>query len=157
HWLQPWTMFYKPDRIRHMTILVGYTETPASRAALDFGLDLASKLSAKLVVVNAGPSAEHRSESQLTRVEAEALEQHLATLSVPTELRQYSRGRSTTEEFKDVVAELNPYVVVIGAARRKGFTKFMMGSVAEELLRELPVPVVSVKVSDATVETKAKE
>ncbi len=140
-----------------MTIIVGYTETPASRAALDFGLDMAAKLTMRVVVVNAGPGAEHRAESQLTRAEAEQLEQYLANFSVPTELRQYSRGRSTADEFKDIVAELNPYVVVIGSARRSGFSKFIMGSVADELLRELPVPVMSVKVPEASVESNAKE
>ena len=140
-----------------MTIIVGYTETPASRAALDFGLDMAAKLTMRVVVVNAGPGAEHRAESQLTGAEAEQLEQYLANFSVPTELRQYSRGRSTADEFKDIVAELNPYVVVIGSARRSGFSKFIMGSVADELLRELPVPVLSVKVPEASVESNAKE
>ena len=140
-----------------MTIIVGYTETPAARAALDFGLDLAGQLGKRVVVINAGPGAENRAESQLTRAEAEQLEQYLEKSSVPTELRQYSRGRSTTDEFNHVVAELDPYLVVIGAARRSGFSKFVMGSVADELLRELPVPVVSVKVPETSVESNAKE
>lgn len=140
-----------------MTIIVGYTETPAARAALDFSLDLAAKLTMRVVVVNAGPGAEHRAESQLTRAEAEQLEQYLENFSVPTELRQYSRGRSTADEFKDVVAELTPYVVVIGAAKRSGFSKFIMGSVADELLRELPVPVLSVKIPETSVDSNAKE
>lgn len=140
-----------------MTILVGYTESAASRAALNFGLELAAQLAQNVAVVNAGPGSEHKSESELTRAESEELEQYLARFDVPTELRQYSRGRSTVDEFKDVVAELNPYVVVIGAARRSGFSKFMMGSVADELLRELPVPVVSVKVPETSVATNKKE
>ena len=109
-----------------MTIIVGYTESEPSRAALNFGLDLAEKLSMKVVVVNAGPGAERRSESELTQAETEQLEHYLSRFSVPTELRKYSRGRSTADEFKDVVAELNPYAVVIGAAKRSGFSKFMM-------------------------------
>src|SRR5690625_4768670 len=140
-----------------MTIVVGYTESEPSRAALDFGLELAEKLSMNVVVVNAGPGAERRSESELTQAQTEQLEQYLARFTVSTELRKYSRGRSTVDEFKDVVAELNPYAVVIGAARRSGFSKFMMGSVADELLRELPVPVVSVKVPETSVATNKKE
>ncbi|GAA4117947.1 universal stress protein [Enteractinococcus coprophilus] len=139
-----------------MTIIVGYTESEPSRAALDFGLDLAEKLSMSVVVVNAGPGAERRSESELTQAQTEQLEQYLARFSVPTELRKYSRGRSTTDEFKDVVAELHPYAVIIGTAKRTGFSKFMMGSVADELLRELPVPVVSVKVPETAVTKQAK-
>lgn len=140
-----------------MTIIVGYTESDASKAALDFGLELAAKLSMNLVVVNAGPGSEHRSETQLTRAESEQLEQYLANFQVPTEFRQYARGRSTAEEFKDVVAELKPYLVVIGGAKRSGFSKFMMGSVADELLRELPVPVVSVKVPEPSVSSSNGE
>src|SRR5699024_1336382 len=139
-----------------MTIIVGYTESEPSRAALNFGLDLAEKLSMKVVVVNAGPSAERRSESELTQAETEQLEHYLSRFSVPTELRKYSRGRSTADEFNDVVAELNPYAVVIGAAKRSGFSKFMMGSVADELLRELPVAVISVKVPETSVTKRDK-
>src|SRR5699024_10901774 len=98
-------------------------------SALDFGLDLAAKLSMNLVVVNAGPGSDHRADSELTRAESEQLEQYLANFQVQTELRQYARGRSTADEFKDIVAELNPYLVVIGGAKRSGFAKFMMGSV----------------------------
>lgn len=139
-----------------MTIIVGYTESEPSRAALNFGLDLAEKLSMKVVVVNAGPGAERRSESELTQAETEQLEHYLSRFSVPTELRKYSRGRSTADEFNDVVAELNPYAVVIGAAKRSGFSKFMMGSVADELLRELPVAVISVKVPETSVTKRDK-
>lgn len=139
-----------------MTIIVGYTESEPSRAALDFGLDLAEKLAMNVIVINAGPGAERRSESELTQAETEQLEHYLARFSVPTELRKYSRGRSTTDEFKDVVAEVHPYAVIIGTAKRSGFTKFMMGSVADELLRELPVPVISVKVPETSVTKQAK-
>lgn len=140
-----------------MTIIVGYTESAASKAALDFGLDLAAKLSMNVVVVNAGPGSEHRAESELTRAETEQLEQYLANFQVQTELRQYARGRSTTDEFKDIVAELNPYLVVIGGAKRSGFAKFMMGSVADELLRELQAPVLSVKVPEPSVASNTRE
>lgn len=140
-----------------MTIIVGYTDSDASKAALDFGLELAAKLSMHLVVMNAGPGSEHRSESELTRSQNEQLEQYLANFDVPTEYRQYARGRSTAEEFKDIVAELTPYLVVIGGAKRSGFSKFMMGSVADELLRELAVPVLSVKVPEPTVASSEKE
>lgn len=140
-----------------MTIVVGYKTSDAANAALDFGLELAAKLSMRVVVVNAGPGAENRSETELTRSEHERLEQYLADASVPTEVRQYARGRSTVDEFQDVAAELKPYLVVIGAARRSGFRKFVMGSVANELLEELAVPVVSVKVPEGPVVSNSEE
>ncbi len=134
-----------------MTIIVGYKASDAAKAALDFGLKLGAKLSMRVIVVNAGPGSEHRSESQLTRVQAEQLEQYLADFEVTSEFRQYARGRSTTEEFKDVVAEFDPYLMVIGGVKRSGFSKFMMGSVADELHRELAVPIVSVKAPQPSV------
>ncbi len=140
-----------------MTIIVGYTESAASKAALDFGLELAANLSMRLMVVNAGPGSEHRAESELTRAQTENLEQYLANFQVSTEFRQYARGRSTADEFKDIVAEINPYLVVIGGAKRSGFRKFMMGSVADELLRELQAPVLSVKVREPSMVSNAPE
>src|SRR5699024_708879 len=134
-----------------------YTESAASRAALNFGLEMAAQLAQNVVVGHAGPGSEHKSESALTRAGSAELEQHLARFDVPPALRPYSRGRSPVRASQDGVAERNPYVVVIGAARRSGFSKFMMGSVADELLRELPVPVVSVKVPEPSVATNKKE
>src|SRR5699024_3338786 len=90
---------------------------------------------------------EHRSESQLTQAQAEQLEQYLADFELTTEVRQYARGRSTTEEFNDLVAELDPYLVVIGGAKSCGFPRFMMASLADDRLRALAVLIASVKVS----------
>lgn len=140
-----------------MTIIVGYTDSEPSRAALDFGLELGAKLAMRVVVINAGPGAEHRAESQLNSAQTEQLEQYLTNFQVSTEFRQYARGRSTADEFKDVVAELDPYLVVIGGAKRSGFAKFIMGSVADELLRELVAPVLSVKVPEVSVVSSTKE
>src|SRR5699024_9396116 len=117
-----------------MTILVGYTESAASRAALNFGLELAAQLAQNVVVANACPVSEHNAESKSTPAESEEPEQYLARFDVPTELRQYSRVRSTVHQFKAVVADLTSYVVVSGAARPSASYKSMTGSVAAAIL-----------------------
>ena len=49
--------------------------------------------------------------------------------------------------MKDAAAELDPSLVVIGLRRRGGLSRFVMGSVSDELLREIDQPVLCVKES----------
>src|SRR5690625_6905929 len=99
-----------------MTIIVGYKASDAAKAALDFGLELGAKLAMRVIVVNAGPGSEHRSESQLTQAQAEQLEQYLADFELTTKSRKYARGRSTYEELYDLVALLDKYLNECGGS-----------------------------------------
>ena len=78
------------------------------------------------------------------------MQARLDASGVTAEFRQYARGRSTVEEMKDVAAELDPSIVVIGVRRRGGFGRFVMGSVSDELLQEIDQPVLCVKASAGT-------
>ncbi|MDO5635415.1 MAG: universal stress protein, partial [Micrococcus sp.] len=128
-----------------MTILVGYAPRPESLAALNKALDIARSTGERVVVVNAGPGGEHRNANLITEAQQRELQQLLDGSGVQTEFRQYARGRSTSQEMKDVAAELDPSIVVIGLRRRGGFGRFVMGSVSDELIQDLDQPVLCVK------------
>ena len=128
-----------------MTILVGYAPSKAADAALDTALDIARSTGERVVVVNAGPGGEHRTKSLVTEEQQRGVQARLDASGVTAEFRQYARGRSTVEEMKDVAAELDPSIVVIGVRRRGGFGRFVMGSVSDELLQEIDQPVLCVK------------
>ncbi|WP_083315384.1 universal stress protein [Micrococcus sp. HMSC067E09] len=128
-----------------MTILVGYAPRAESRAALNKAIDIARTTGERIVVVNAGPGGEHRSSNLLNEAQQRDLQQVLDGCGVDAEFRQYARGRSTAAEMKEVAAELEPSIVVIGLRRRGAVGRFMMGSVSDELLRELDQPVLCVK------------
>ncbi|MCV7527692.1 universal stress protein [Micrococcus luteus] len=128
-----------------MTILVGYAPSTAADAALDTALDIARSTGERVVVVNAGPGGEHRTKSLVTEEQQRGVQSRLDASGVAAEFRQYARGRSTVQEMKDVAAELDPSIVVIGVRRRGGFGRFVMGSVSDELLQEIDQPVLCVK------------
>ena len=111
-----------------MTILVGYAPSKAADAALDTALDITRSTGEHVVVVNAGPGGEHRTKSLVTEEQQRGVQARLDASGVTAEFRQYARGRSTVEEMKDVAAELDPSIVVIGACPRPSRWQSGVGS-----------------------------
>ncbi|MFB9072137.1 universal stress protein [Citricoccus parietis] len=132
-----------------MTILVGYTASKESKAALEEAIRIARSTHEGLLVVNAGPGGEHKHDSMVTEDQQLELQTFLDSTGLSAEFRQYARGRSTVDEIKDVADEVQPSVVVIGLKRRGTFGRFVMGSVSDGLLKELDQPVLCVKENPA--------
>jgi nucleotide-binding universal stress UspA family protein len=128
-----------------MTILVGYTASNESKAALAEAIRIARIAHEDLLVVNAGPGGEHKHDAMVTEDQQAELQRVLDASGLRAEFRQYSRGRSTVDEIKDLSAEVQPSLVVIGLRRRRTFGRVLMGSVADSLLQELDQPVLCVK------------
>lgn len=128
-----------------MTILVGYTASKESKAALDEAIRIGRLSHQDLLIVNAGPGGEHRHDYMVTEDQQRELQAVLDASGVAAEFRQYSRGRSTVEEIKELADEVQPSMVVIGLKRRGTFGRFVMGSVSDGLLKEIDQPVLCVK------------
>lgn len=128
-----------------MTILVGYTASRESKAALQEAIRIARLTHERLLVVNAGPGGVHQHDYMVTEEQQRQLQAVLDSSGIAAEFRQYARGRSTLDELKDVADEVQPSVVVIGMKRRGTFGRFVMGSVSDGLLKELDQPVLCVK------------
>ncbi|MDI3330826.1 MAG: universal stress protein [Micrococcus sp.] len=128
-----------------MTILVGYTASNESKAALAEAIRIARIAHEDLLVVNAGPGGEHKHDAMVTEDEQVELQAILDASGLRAEFRQYARGRSTVDEIKDLAGEVQPSLVVIGMRRRGTFGRVLMGSVADSLLQELDQPVLCVK------------
>ncbi|MFC7403359.1 universal stress protein [Citricoccus sp. GCM10030269] len=128
-----------------MTILVGYTPSKQSRAALAEAIRIARTTQENLLVVNAGPGGEHRHHAMVTEEQQVELQSILNASGLTAEFRQYARGRSTVQEIKDLADEVQPSLVVIGLRRRGSLGRVVMGSVSDLLLKELDQPVLCVK------------
>jgi nucleotide-binding universal stress UspA family protein len=61
-------------------------------------------------------------------------------------LRTVFRDGEPASEILGVVRELMPDFVVMGTHGRKGMSHLLLGSVAENVIRESPVPVVTVRI-----------
>lgn len=128
-----------------MTILVGYTPSNSSKAALAEAIRIARIFQEDLLVVNAGPGGEHKHDAMVDEDGQAELQRILDDSGLRAEFRQYARGRSTVDEIRDLANEVQPSLVVIGLRRRKTFGRVLMGSVADALLQEVDQPVLCVK------------
>lgn len=126
-----------------MTILVAYVDRPEGQAALDKGIEIATRRNERLVVVNAGAGG--KDESLIDGYEGERVAERLATLPIEAEFKQFVRGKSTIEEIMELVDELQVSVLIIGLRKRSPVGKLIMGSMAQEILLNVPCPVLAVK------------
>ena len=130
-----------------MTILVAYVPRPEGRAALDKGIEIATRRQERLVVVNASPGGKEDETVLVDGYEGERVEERLAQLPIQAEFKQFVRGRSTLDEIEALVTELNVSVLVIGLRKRTAVGKLLLGSMAQEILMTAPCPVLAVKAS----------
>ena len=128
-----------------MTILVAYVPRPEGRAALDKGIEIATRRQERLVVVNASPGGKEDETVLVDGYEAERVDERLAQLPIQAEFKQFVRGRSTLDEIEALVAELEVSVLVIGLRKRTAVGKLLLGSMAQEILMTIPCPILAVK------------
>ena len=127
-----------------MTILVAYVARPEGQAALDKGIEIATRRNEALVVVNAGPGSKD-DPGVVDGYEGERLAERLTKLPVQAEFKQFVRGRSAVEEIEELVQQLQVSVLVIGLRRRTAVGKLLLGSTAQEILMTVSCPVLCVK------------
>ena len=128
-----------------MTILVAYVPRPEGQAALDKGIEIASRRKERLVVVNAGPGGHQSDPSVINGYEAERVEERLNALGIEAQFKQFVRGKSAIEEIEELVESEQVSVLVIGLRKRSAVGKLLLGSMAQEILLNVSCPVLAVK------------
>ncbi len=128
-----------------MTVLVAYVPRPEGQAALDKGIEIATKNNEPLVVVNAGPGGRSDDPNVVSGYEVERVEERLASLPIKAEFKVFVRGNSAIEEIEEMVQTLQVTVLVIGLRKRNPVGKLLLGSMAQEILLNVPCPVLAVK------------
>ena len=128
-----------------MTILVAYVPRPEGRAALDKGIEIATRRNERLVVINAGPGGRQDDPSIVNGYADERVEERLTALPITAEFRQFVRGKSAIDEIEELVTALQVSVLVIGLRKRSPVGKLLLGSMAQEILLNVDCPVLAVK------------
>lgn len=128
-----------------MTVLVAYVPRPEGQAALDKGIEIATKDNEQLVVINAGPGGRSEDPNVVSGYEVERVEERLARLPIKAELKVFVRGNSAIEEIEELVQTLQVTVLVIGLRKRNPVGKLLLGSMAQDILLNVPCPVLAVK------------
>jgi nucleotide-binding universal stress UspA family protein len=129
-----------------VTILVAYVPRPEGQAALDKGIEIATRNQEDLMVVNATPGGPKGEPSMANVQDVERVEKLLAGSGINATFKQFVRGKSPIEEIQDMVDSLPVSLVIIGLRKRSPVGKLLLGSVAQEILLTVPCPVMAVKV-----------
>ena len=128
-----------------MTILVAYVPRPEGQAALDKGIEIATRNQEDLMVVNATPGGTKGEPSMANVQDVERVEKLLAGSGLNATFKQFVRGKSPIDEIQDMVDSLPVSLVIIGLRKRSPVGKLLLGSVAQEILLTVPCPVMAVK------------
>lgn len=128
-----------------MTIVVGYTPTPAGRAALTTAITEARKSDRPLVVVNTSRGDALDDPAFAQPADLDSVRATLEGAGVTFTIRQEARGREAADELIDVLEEVGAELCVIGIRRRSAVGKMVLGSNAHRILMDSPCPVLTVR------------
>ena len=136
-------------------VLVGVDGSDCSRAALDVGVSVADQEDAALhllsVVDVAALGPEVRTEYLEDALEADAQSvvddaaARASSAGVDPAAEIVAFGSSISRAIRKYVEENDVDLLVVGTHGRTGFNRYVLGSVAEFLVRTSPVPVLTVR------------
>ena len=131
-----------------MTIVAGYTPTPAGRAALMAAADVAGQRKHPLIVVNSSRGDALADPGVAQQADLDWARTTLEEAGVEFSIRQSVRGCEASEEVVTVLEEVGAELCVIGIRRRTAVGKMLLGSNAHSILMDAPCPVLAVKAVD---------
>ena len=144
------------------TILVATDFSDCSRAAFDYGLGLARKLEARLLLVHVinepldlqGFYVPHVSFDRLAEEIEEGAKKMMDDFCKVklSDFENYETRLVTGLPFEEIVkiaSTENVDMVVLGTHGRSGLDHILFGSTAEKVVRKSPVPVLSIRTPEA--------
>lgn len=141
--------------IRHILVAVDFDENSAR--ALDYAVDLASHLGARLTVVHSYSlpvlnafDAQYIPSATEAAHKADQNRKHLDTLLAlhkarGVEMESVLRVGAAPVEVCAVARELSADLIVVGTHNRGALGRALLGSVAETIVRDAHVPVLTVR------------
>ncbi|AXR78656.1 universal stress protein [Natrarchaeobaculum sulfurireducens] len=137
----------------YQNLLLGTDNSDGARRATDHAIALADRLGATLHIVSVaeeGPFSAEKRDEMRTDLEGEAAD---AIEEAARAAREADLEVTTTvlegvaqEEIVAFATENPVDMIVIGTSGRSGLDHLVLGSVAEEVVRNAPIPVVTVRV-----------
>ncbi len=139
-------------------ILVAIDESPQSSAGLDLAIDLAKTLKSTITLVHAldpatlATSADDAGSTSVMEIELDELQAAAKELIEATAARVRAVGLAVETIVRDGVPakvildtaiRSNSDLIVMGTHGRHGIERFFLGSCAEAVLRESPIPVLT--------------
>jgi nucleotide-binding universal stress UspA family protein len=135
-------------------ILVPVGFSPCAEHALDYACDLAAKLSARIHVINAiGATLPELSVGLTDQMISSIRHNNAAVLDKLIEPRRkiaaFGEVIVVDNDARDAILQAarasRADLIVIGTHGRRGLSRVLLGSVAEDVLRRAPCPVLAVR------------
>ena len=142
-------------------ILVPVDFSDVSEAALEFAKLVAEKFQAELHVLhvdddpilNAPTTSDDHRQERIAQSLAAVHELFNAEDKEQLKIVPAVRNGGATTVILEYIREFKVDLVVMGAKGRSALAKMLLGSVAEDMMRRSPCPVVTVRKPDVTAET----
>ncbi|ELY82615.1 universal stress protein [Natrinema gari] len=136
----------------YQDLLLATDGSDVAQRATDHAVELARDLDATLHVLSVSEDGPHAAEKQ-DRLRSEPEDEAVSAAERATETADHADVDVTTDIRHGVpqeqvvdFAETNPIdMVIVGTAGRSGLDHLISGSVAEEIVRNAPVPVLTVR------------
>ena len=144
--------------IQISSILVAFDFSDTSRSALAYGRNLARAFGGRLHVLHVAdvistsaaqfyPEGPGDPEDKASQIALSQLRTLLAAEDVPDARPAVRVSRDPAQEIVDYAADVRADLIVLGTHGRTGVSRFLMGSVAEHVVRTAPCPVLVVRPS----------
>lgn len=129
------------------TIVLGFTLTAESAAALERAVDEARLRSARLEVVHSRRESHDRDIEDMQRYDAALTElgARLAADGIDHGIHDFIQGNTAAEDIIGLARESSADLIVIGLRHRTRTGKYLLGSTAQDILLDAPCPVLCVK------------
>jgi nucleotide-binding universal stress UspA family protein len=127
-----------------MTIAVAYRPDEFGRAAVDWATTHATLAGESIILINIS-RGEPRLDAGFARGrDVQAITERLEERGIPLEVRQ-AVGDDVADAVLFEAEQAGATLIVVGIRQRSPVGKILMGSVAQSILLDSPVPVVAVK------------
>jgi nucleotide-binding universal stress UspA family protein len=135
--------------------VVGYIFGTEARAALQRAILEAEAHDARLVVVHSskGGLDVTDEEEQAYSEELARIDDLLTTSGIDHEVREFVLGHEPAEDIVEIAREKKADMIVIGVRRRSRTGKFILGSVAQDVILAADCPVLAVKAEFGTADS----
>ena len=137
------------------TILVATDFSPPAEHALDYAIELANKLGAKVHLVNVigiptygvpelGLAISSSVMDSVVKSSQSELDK-LVAARAPTKIEAMLRTGDARDVIINTAVEVGAQLIVMGTHGRRGVSRALLGSVAESVVRHAPCPVLIVR------------
>jgi nucleotide-binding universal stress UspA family protein len=130
-----------------MKILVSYSGTKESEAALELAKTHAKIFDAKLVVVSSSEGGKGEKPEEINKIQKdlESIQKDISEDGIECEVEQLARGLTPGEDIVLFAKENDIEQIYVGIHKKSRTSKLILGSTAQYIILKAKCPVTSVK------------